>query len=284
MLIKVIFISVNLYLIYGGDRIKQFIRLLGVDLRRAILSKGFLIGIIATFLSIYVSSGMKFHHTQNIVETFNISYSQGTNYLIIILVCTFAYSSSLCSDLNSNITNFIVVRTSPKKYCISKCISCSIASGMAISIGCFLFLIVLINNLSSFMPNINIPEIRNEMEVIAFGRLLIANKPILYFLCVFLVIFIQSSFWACLGLCISSYLPNKYIAYTSPFISYFIFNEIANILGLPIWLRPVTLGLIMYDLGGTIKTMFITLGVFITLIVICSTIFTINVKRRIAND
>lgn len=249
-----------------------------VDLRRAFLSKGFLIGSIITFTALYLASLTEIGHGSEALYSFMYAFGYNNSDILIRLAATFAYSSSFCFDLNTRMSNFIVIRTSTGKYAISKYISASLSGGISVCLGVFLFLIFL---------NTNVPiKIINTGEYLlpAFKQLLIANNIKLYFLCVFLVIFMNGAFWSCLGMSISSFLPNKYIAYTSPFITAFVFIELVVSLKLPPWLNIVSIGICHFDFGGVYKTLLITVGVFITLIAICSFIFIINVKRRIAND
>ena len=90
-------------------------------------------------------------------------------------------------------------------------------------------------------------------------------------------------FFGLLGLTVSGYFPNKYVAYASPFTLGFAMNQIANTLNFPNWMDPTKLALVRIYHVSVVKVLLIETTAFLILIAICSALFVRTVKRRIAN-
>lgn len=122
-----------------------------------------------------------------------------------------------------------------------------------------------------------------DVEVTAFKDVLSAGHPILYLLAYLYIIFLQAMFFGILGLTISGYFPNKYVAYASPFTLGFAMNQIANTLRLPNWMDPKKLALVRIYHASALKVLLIETAAFLILITICTALFVHTAKRRMAN-
>ncbi|WP_033165321.1 hypothetical protein [Clostridium sp. KNHs205] len=174
-----------------------------------------------------------------------------------------------------------MIRSGKTAYALSKCITTAVAGGLAVAIGAAVFIGYVCVTQPSILPEAI--EIEMEFSNEAFGDLLVKGEAVLFFLSYLYIIFLQAVFFSTLGLMISAFKPNKYVAYISPFALSFMLNQIANVFNLPIWLDPVKLATARV-LGTTASTiLWMATATFLSLTIFCSILFIRTVKGRIAN-
>ena len=260
---------------------KNFITILKTDFYRAFLSSGFGIGIFSTVAIFYFGSVGMISHNVSAVAAFNNTFKYNNISNLFILSATFAYTASFCTDWQTRFAFSIIIRDEKITYALSKCISVAVAGGLAVAIGAAVF----IGYVCVMQPSILPEAIQIEMEFSneAFGDLLVKGKEALFFLSYLYIIFLQAVFFSSLGLMVSAYMPNKYVAYISPFALSFMLNQIANVFNLPIWLDPVKLATARIWGSSASTILWMATATFLSLTVICDILFIRTVKRRIAN-
>lgn len=137
-----------------------------------------------------------------------------TAVFLIPVLCTFPYASCMVDEIKSHMVRQAVLRTTKKKYLISKAGSCALAGGTVLLAGVLLTALVQAILLLPF-----------ELKPQDGQNVYIQLKSVLW-LC--LIYFFSGAFWAVVGLLISTMTNNKYMAYISPFmVSYLliIFHE-----------------------------------------------------------
>ncbi|HOQ02053.1 MAG TPA: hypothetical protein PK604_14810 [Acetivibrio clariflavus] len=220
-------------------------------------------------------------HNSSAVAAFNNTYKYNNISQLLILCATFAYASSFCIDWQTRFAFSVTIRSGKNSYALSKCVAASVAGGTAVAIGAALFISYICVTQPSILPKAI--EIENEFSYQAFGDLLMQGKPSLFFLSYIYIIFLQASFFSSLGLTLSAYIPNRYVAYISPFCLCFMFNQVSNVFEIPIWLDPMRLAAAKVYYASTSAIIGITTATFISLTAICNLLFICTVKRRIAN-
>ncbi|MCH5265725.1 MAG: hypothetical protein J1F02_07480 [Lachnospiraceae bacterium] len=260
---------------------KEFLSVLRTDFYRAFLSFGFVAGIIGAFAIFCFGSVGMMSQEASAVAVFNNTYKYNNISEMLFLAATFAYSSCFCVDWQTRFTYPAIIRSHKKRYMLSKCITAVIAGGMSVVVGTLLFIGAICIVQSSVLPSAI--EIDMEFSPQAFGDLLMHGQEALFFFSYIYVIFWQAGFFSLLGLLASSYIPNKYAAYISPFILGFIMNQIANIVRLPIWLDPVKLSTVNILNLSTVRILLLVTATFFSFIVICSILFIRKAERRICN-
>lgn len=220
-------------------------------------------------------------HNSSAVAAFNTTYKYNNILELLILCATFAYASSFCIDWQTRFAFSVTIRGGKTSYALSKCVTAAVAGGAAVAIGAAVFIGCVCVTQPSILPKAI--EIENEFSYQAFGDLLVKGKSALFFLSYIYIIFLQASFFSSLGLMMSAYIPNRYVAYISPFALSFMFNQIANVFDLPIWLDPMRLASAKVYYASTYTIIGIATATFVSLTVICHFLFICTVKRRIAN-
>lgn len=261
---------------------KKLMAMLKTDFYRAFFSFGFLLGIIVTFAVFWFGSPGMVTWNTSAVACFNNIYKYNNISHLIIVIATFAYSASFCTDLQTRFIYPLMIRNKTTTYIFSKCVTTAVAGGVSVAIGASMFIICVCIKSLGIMPSAT--EIEFEFSNQAFGDLLMAGQAGLFFLSYLYIIFLQAAFWSLLGLMASAYLPNKYVAYIVPFILSFMMNQIANVFDLPIWLDPCKLSTV--DILNTSASTILLMATvaFVLYMVICTMLFNYKAKRRISND
>ncbi len=220
-------------------------------------------------------------HDVSAVAAFNNTFKYNNISKLLILSATFAYAASFCIDWQTRFAFSVIIRSRKTAYALSKCIATAVAGGLAVAIGAAVF----IGYVCVMQPSI-LPEaidLQMEFSSQAFGDLLVKGEATLFFLSYLYVIFLQAFFFSSLGLMISDYIPNKYVAYISPFALSFMLNQVANVFDLPIWLDPVKLATARIFGVKASTILLMATATFLSLTIICDILFIRTAKRRITN-
>lgn len=246
-------------------------------MKRALNPINFVIGIMITFsIFVFGSIGMISKITPA-VTAFNNCYKYNNISVLLILGASFAYSSSFALDLQTRYVFLYLSRIPKKVYLLSKCISVALAGGMTLTCGASIFIIIICITQPCILPDAQ--SFSNQ----AFSDLIIHGDALLFFLAYLYIIFISGAFFSSLGLCISSFWPNRYVANVTPFVLGFALNQIANVLHLPIWLDPVKLSTARVIGVSTPVILCMVTITFTCLTIICDVVFIRSGRRRITN-
>lgn len=238
-------------------------------------------GIVSTLVVFCFGSVGMTSHISSAVAVFNNAFKYNNIVNMLFLCATFAASANFCIDLQTRFALPLLIRSGRSSYAISKCISAAIAGGLTVSIGAAIFIIYTCVAQPSMLPDPN--AITFEFANQAFGDLLAKRQTALFFACYLYVIFMQAAFFSSLGMLMSCYLPNKYVAYISPFALSFMLNQVANVCKMPIWLDPVKLATARIFGVPTSTTLCMVTGLFLSLTILCDVLFVRRAKRRMAN-
>jgi ABC-type transport system involved in multi-copper enzyme maturation permease subunit len=160
--------------------------------------------------------------------------------LLAPLMAVLPFSDSFVVDRSQGYMNFILSRSSYRKYLTSKFLSNFLAGGTSLTIP--LLILYGCTNVTyprGFPPLLNARIPYDPMPGPA-GHLYRAN-PDLYILFLIGLAFLFGAVYATLALAISSLVHNRYIALASPFLLYLVANFTLAILRLEIWSPPATL-------------------------------------------
>ncbi|MFU0827029.1 MAG: ABC transporter permease [Lachnoclostridium sp.] len=252
-----------------------------MDFYRAFHSVGFLVGILATVTIFCFGSVGMVSHNVSAVAAFNNTFKYNNISELLILSTTFAYVASFCIDWQTKFAYSIVIRSNKTVYALSKCIVSAVVGGLSVVIGAVIFIGCVCLTQTSILPEAIMIEVEFTNE--AFGDLLLKGEALLFFLSYLYIIFLQAIFFSSLGLMVSAYLPNRYVAYIAPFTLSFMLNQVANVFDLPIWLDPVKLATARVYGKSTFVVLGMASGTFLCLTIVCDILFIRTVKRRIAN-
>lgn len=262
---------------------RNFMNMFNTDLYKAIKSWRFLAGVLGTVFVYLLIIKPEVGFGTDVLYLYRISVQFiGVYHIMFILMCTIPYSTSFCMDFNSKNIKYSVVRSSVSSYSWSKVLSCAIAGGLAIALGTLIFVF----STSLFRPLVDSTMgISEGYLATTGGELLSQGKYILYFSIYICLSFFKGFLWSVVGLLISAYIPNIFVALSSPFILAYVHRIITEALHIKFNVERICNGTVENVIGGST---WLTLAVGILKIIgitfLLGIAFNRKVKRRIANE
>lgn len=248
------------------------------DMRRAFCSWGFGVAVLGTFLLCFFSIFVTEERITSVLDGYCFIGTTSVQELVLIL-CAVPYAICFCSDWRNNYIRPSVMRTSPGCYAVSKCIACACAGGAALFLGRLLFVLALMLK----YPMADANGLQNMTDG-AYQSLLSQHNYFLFLVLVVLVDSLQGTFFSLLALCISTWIPNVFVALFSPLLAfYFVINLFSGILKIPVWLRFELIFNNYFALGGMLTTFLYQLFFALVICIIFTLLFVHGVKRRLSD-
>lgn len=241
-------------------------------LKRSFLSPLFLSAIVGTVLTCYISARDYIVDDMNVVYIIELMLNLGMMKKVLVFFAAIPFVTAFCQDYNSGYINFVLSRSSEKKYLISTVLSCVLSGFSAIFIGISIFGAIL----SVLYPV-------QTYETVGVYSSVAAQHPFLYLLILNSVFSLYAAVWTMAGLALSAILVDGMVALGSPLIWGYILEEMTD--KLPSYLNLYKLSH-CYDIFGqsVLLNYLYTIAVFIFVILIFGYIFAYFAKRRIRNE
>jgi len=197
-------------------------------------------------------------------------------------MCTIPYSTSFCRDFNSNNIRYSLVRSNVNSYSWSKVLSSAIAGGLAVAFGTLIFILCA----SFFRPLVDSTRGISEGHLATTGgELLSEGKYILYFSIYICLSFFKGFVWSVVGLLVSAYIPNIFVALSSPFILAYVYRIIAAAFHIKFNIEQICNGRVGNFIGSsTLLTLVVGILKITGITFLLGMAFNRKVKRRIANE
>lgn len=196
---------------------------------------------------------------------------------LIVLIAAIPFTASFCSDWNCQYIKPIVIRSGIFQYSFAKVFTCFLSSFLVVFIGLSLFIMLLVTQ---------IPLYPNSAEPFAtppFAELAQGSFPILYIAAEGFVFSLAASFWSVVGLAVSAYIPNRFVAISTPLIASYILEELTSFF--PDWLNLyyLTRSSDVLHQGAVVSFCYFFL-IFVVLSFFVGIIFYRQVRRRMRNE
>lgn len=222
---------------------KNLHNILMLELYRAIFSFKFLVIVFTVTLILFIGSSSELSLAKDVLYLFKYSIeASGLGYLLP-LIGSLPHAASFAADYTSKYYRMMLSRTTPSGYAWSKVISCSLAGGISIIIGITIYLL----RYAIRYPLVSSSAANYEYFVAKTigGNYLTTSIPAIYFIICLILIFFYCIFWSCIGLCVSSFIPNTLVSYFSPFILSYILNAFSKQLPTYIRLKSISNGTVI---------------------------------------
>jgi hypothetical protein len=187
------------------------------DIRRAVFSKGFLVGVLGLLLVIalsavkdtvtILSNGGSIPDGYHLQIILTALYSDSVTLAIPIL-CSFSFTTAFVDDIKSGFIKQYLPRSGKKQYVFSKLIACFLSGGLTLSIGMLLSYAVSMIVFLPMEPAIKIGNISEALLIIFFQKVG--------------MFFFSGALWSLIGFTLASAALNRYLAYASSFIIYYL--------------------------------------------------------------
>ena len=214
----------------------------------------------------------------DVTYIFSMMMALGAFKNMILLAAAFPGAGSFCSDWNHQFIRPVCIRCGVRKYSHSKVVFCAGSVFLTVFLGMLLYVFLLVA--------FRIPLLGENGKGVVdplYGPLLTGDFPLLYFLVKIFLLSVASAFWGIVGLLISSWIPNYFVAVSAPFISYYLLGEFGEYLPDFMNFRMLAYG---YDVvsQGIGVTMLYTVLFFGLFSFIVGKLFQRNMQRRVANE
>ena len=230
-------------------------------------------------LCIPLFMSIKYASPFDYVFIFYTPHSGGVFDLFAPALAVLPAATVFCDDYNSGYIKSITMRTTKKKYIAERLLCNSIAGGFALAIPVlFIFAISLIFGepyLRSSIPD----GFSTFYADTVFENIQFVWGGLLVSVIVIALTFLFGMVWASIGLCVSAFLTNRYIALAFPIILYYSINILFSRLGFTM-LSPVNT--IMPNAYMTPSLVYVLVFQFILLFT-SAILFVFGVNRRLKN-
>lgn len=187
------------------------------------------------------------------------------------------FAANFAEEWKNGVTVSCVSRCGAAKYAVSNVVMC---------FACALFSVFLPMILFAWLYSFGIPLIGSNYDSfinnVPFGFFIKHNMPFMYIVVESFIFAECGAMWAVVGLMISAFFPNKYIAVVTPLVAGYVIERIT--INFPdmfnLWYISVST-LHWESLWGQIAYSVLFL---LLLAAICGVIFGITVKRRVENE
>lgn len=200
--------------------------------------------------------------------------------VIMVFIAALSYSASFCIDWRYHFSPYAIQRSSIAAYAWAKYITSALGGALSVLLGKTLYFGVLM------VTSPLIEQGSSVLEAYAcvppFGYLLYGNAPMLFFALMVLLTSIEASMYASIAMAVSAFIPNLFVALSSPiFLYYLSINWISRS---RYRINPLYIySNISVDMGGFIPSLLYAAGYAFVVCLLGGLLFCWGVKRRVVH-
>lgn len=250
------------------------------DLRRSLFSSRFLVAsagvLLVCLISVADEKELILSAQGSVYYELSLVLSKSGLAQLLYMLGAACYVNSFCADWNHQYIRPMVARCGVRNYGVSKTITCALVSVLVVMTGLLLFCLLLHFKL----PFASESDLRYISATSAYGPLLLGGFPFGYFLSVSFTVGLFSGCCSVMGLAVSGFMPNKYVAVCAPFfLSRFILqltNRAPSLINVKCMINDVS----VTEAGVVLNLLYVTFFMM-TGMCLFGYIFTNTVKRRL---
>ncbi|MDO5650093.1 MAG: hypothetical protein Q4G11_05765, partial [Gallicola sp.] len=210
---------------------RQFIRLLNLDIKRSIFNPLFVIAIIGAILLKYPGMVADFKHYKELEVLYFYFHAPSQGMAILYLLFVALPGTALfCQDINSNHFRSLLIRSSARQYMLAKIVSCILMPLLVVYLAEIVFASLFSLVIPLYKPaGSHYPDFLKNSHVGAFLKagfwpFLFANS---------LGAALSASVCCLIALLISTKISNHLLTLFTPLLSYFYISYFQVLLGFP---------------------------------------------------
>ena len=262
---------------------KTFIKAFLTESKRRIFSWSFAIPIIIVTAA-YIASEFEelqfmWNADTDVLYFWTIAVSIGYFTPISLLCCTALNCTSFLNDYRSDYYRSSVLRSGKLNYTLSKFLSCVITGGITLFMGVALFVLILSFRFPLIAEDSSYLVLYSDFADTQFPGLLLKDGNYIGFFGVYsLLAFLFGALWSAVGICVSAFITDRYVASFSPYV---IWYTLSGILRGKFRTEKVFQG--NYNTGGVGGSILFAVVYFGIIIAAMGVIFCIRAGRRCEN-
>lgn len=195
---------------------------------------------------------------------------------VIAIFGALPFTANFADEWNNSVTTSCIVRRGVRRYAFANVLFCALTTLFTVFIGMSLFT----GGYSLFYPYYE-PD-GNPLPPV-YGFFLKTKVPAMYTLTRIFVYGASCAMWSVMGLALSAFFPNKYIAISAPFVASYVVERIAMKLPELFNLWHISLSYPIPNDNPLIVFIY-AIGLFALIITAFGFIFAAVVKRRVQNE
>lgn len=196
---------------------------------------------------------------------------------VIAIFGALPFAANFADEWTNTVTTSCVSRCGVRKYAFSNIALCFISSLIAVFLGMMLYAVIC----SVFMPLYNYDQLQDHFSPLQ-RALILSRMPVLYIIYYVFVFAASCAMWSVMGMMLTAFFPNKYVAICSPFVASYIIERISMQLPDTFNLWYVSLSRLGWE--NVWVQFFYSVGLFVAIAAICGLVFAVIVKRRVQNE
>lgn len=229
-----------------------------------------ILGVIAICFTMF-NAITPYTHYSSVVEEIEAFLIFEQMYKIIPVFAALGFTANFAEEWKSKAAMSAVARCGAFNYAIAQVIICYISSVVIVFSGMMLFAGIYSFFLPIYYDN------GNPLSQ-PYGVFVEMGVPILEIAAVVTVFAVSCAAWCVMGLMLSAFFPNKYIAICAPFAASYIIER--PTLSLPAPLNLWYIGSSMLQWDSAFLQFAYSVGIYTAIAAVCGTVFVIIVQRR----
>lgn len=262
----------------GADGVGLF-RTLVFFLRRDVISVSFCLSVALVFLALLYSKDI-FSPGISAVSLFIFPISWNNATGLVALAAGICSAANFAQERTTRYARYILARIPRRRYLIAR------FAAICLSTGCALFAAFLLFGLFCFFESggILLPSDFSQVEVQTMSPLLTGGFPVLWFLPILAVQFMFGIALGGLGACATAFVPNRFIAYSAPFIIFFVWAQICSWAGLPAWANPLNLSKYTFQTASMAATFALYVATYLGVTLLFFSVFYYKGNKEVRHD
>ncbi len=188
------------------------------------------------------------------------------------------FAANFADEWTSGVTKDCIARKGMKKYAAANLIFCWFSAILTVFLGMILFMCFD----SLFVPW---AKIDTNPYYFIFEHFIYEGKGEIYLMLTTLVFSSSCGMWAVMGMLLSVFFPNKYVAICTPFVASYVIERIAMNFSAWFNLHDLALSYIPYEYFGSDLLGFLyCVGLFAVVAAVCGVIFYIFFEKKVQNE
>ena len=197
------------------------------------------------------------------------------NRKMFVIMGALPFAANFAEEWNTMAINHYVIRTRPRKYAAANVVTCVLSSIVTVFVGMTVFAGIYSLSYPFYIPTNNPPAP-------PYGVLEKLGFPFLSMSANLFVFSVSCAMWSAMGLMLSAFFPNKYIAICSPFIFSYAVERLT--MQLPTQLNLYHISLSYIGWTGPLGAFLYSMGLLLGISAICGIVFTVIVEKRVHNE
>ena len=196
---------------------------------------------------------------------------------LTVIFAAVPFTANFADEWKNRVTAYCVTRKGVKKYAASNVLLCAVTSFLALFLGILLYMLVM-----SFFVDFDTPGKYVGDTGYPYCELYTYGPRWLYPIIRVFIFSVSGSMWCVMGLMLSAFVPNKYVAVCSPVVASYVVERIT--MQLPVKFSLYSLSVSFPLIYNSVVTFIYTTMFFTVISAVCGFVFYFVLRKRVRNE